>query len=110
MAQAHSNSARQVLVAGASGFIGRHLVARLLALGHQVTVLGRRPGIAPPVAEIVVPEWNAQTLRAALDAQRYDWVFNLAAGGVKPGERDREELYRVNAECARVLTECSAEM
>ena len=32
-----------VLVTGASGTVGRFLLARLIADGHQVTVLGRRP-------------------------------------------------------------------
>jgi uncharacterized protein YbjT (DUF2867 family) len=32
-----------VLVAGGTGFIGRHIGEHLLAAGHQVTVLGRNP-------------------------------------------------------------------
>jgi len=34
---------KRVLVLGAGGFIGRHLVARLLAAGHFVTCAGRSP-------------------------------------------------------------------
>lgn len=33
--------ARHVVILGGTGFVGRHLIARLLALGHRVTVLSR---------------------------------------------------------------------
>jgi uncharacterized protein (TIGR01777 family) len=38
-----SDKQTHVLVSGATGFIGRHLVHALLADGHQVTVLSRHP-------------------------------------------------------------------
>ena len=38
-----SQQTPDILVTGASGFIGRHLVGRLLTLGHRVRVLVRRP-------------------------------------------------------------------
>lgn len=48
------------LVAGATGFLGRHLSAALRAAGHQLTALARDPARASgllPGARIV--EWNA---------------------------------------------------
>lgn len=43
-----------VVVTGATGYIGRHLVATLLARGHRVHALARRPG-ALPAHERIVP-------------------------------------------------------
>src|SRR5919106_1681117 len=35
----------QVMITGGSGFVGAHLVRRLLAQGHQVTSLDKNPGL-----------------------------------------------------------------
>lgn len=55
----------RVLVTGASGFIGRHAVAALLARGCEVVAVGRRPGESAP---------------------RLDW---LAGDLLAPGEPER---------------------
>ena len=44
----------RILVTGGSGFIGKHLVARLAQLGHEVRGLDLRPPAdAPPEVEYV---------------------------------------------------------
>ncbi len=46
----------RVLVLGASGFIGRRVVAALLASGHSVRAAGRHPAILQrlfPTCEVV---------------------------------------------------------
>ncbi len=80
---------RRVLITGASGFVGRHLVDRILALG-DATVVGtvhrhldrevspQIPGIAKTdlyVGDLVDPEFADAVLRDA----RPDWVIHLAA-------------------------------
>jgi nucleoside-diphosphate-sugar epimerase len=47
-----------ILVTGGSGTLGRHVVARLLAAGHQVRLRSRhpRPPGIPPAAEWAVGE------------------------------------------------------
>lgn len=42
-----------VVVTGATGYIGRHLVATLLARGHRVHALARQPGTLPAHERIV---------------------------------------------------------
>lgn len=42
-------SPRRVLVTGGAGFVGRHLVPRLIGRGHQVRVLSRNPAGASPL-------------------------------------------------------------
>lgn len=90
-------SQRKILVAGGTGFIGRRLVAKLLAAGANVTILHR--GRSPLPAEcqsLVVPNWTQADLASALTGLHFDGVFNLAAYGVMPAERDPETMSRIN--------------
>jgi uncharacterized protein (TIGR01777 family) len=67
----------QILIAGASGFLGRHLMAHLRGAGHGVTPLVRRP---PRPGEV---RWDPTA--GVLDASVVggaDAVINLAGAGV----------------------------
>jgi nucleoside-diphosphate-sugar epimerase len=96
------------LVTGATGFIGRHLVDRLLALGASVSVLVR-PGRDVPapwrgrVALIECPDLTSTGLRRAVAAHSFESVFHLAAYGVAPTERDPDPIMRVNVELPSAL-------
>jgi nucleoside-diphosphate-sugar epimerase len=77
---------RRALVTGASGFIGAHLVARLLREGVEVHVLQRgeapSPRLAPLRAQLSV--WRADVtdrdaLHAAFEGAAPDLVVHLAA-------------------------------
>ena len=77
---------RRALVTGASGFIGSHLVTRLLAEGVEVHVLQRSdapgPRLAPLLARLRV--WRADVtdrdaLHAAFEGAAPDLVVHLAA-------------------------------
>lgn len=79
------------LVTGGCGFIGSHLVERLLARGHTVHVLddlstGRRDNLPPGVPVIVADVADAGAVRAAMAGM--DGCFHLAA--VASVERSRE--------------------
>jgi len=94
------------LVLGGSGFIGRHVVARLAAAGHRVTVLTRRRAAArhlillPTVDVVEGDPMDAATL-ARLTVP-VDAVVNLA--GILH-ERGRETFAAVHAELPRLIVE-----
>jgi UDP-glucose 4-epimerase len=74
---------RQVLVTGGAGFIGSHLVERLLAEGAGVTVLdnlstGRRENV-PSDAELVEGDvGDRDAVDSAFARRRFDAVFHIA--------------------------------
>jgi nucleoside-diphosphate-sugar epimerase len=74
-------SATHVVVAGASGVIGRALVPRLVAAGHAVVGLTRRPAAAAWLSEagatpVVVDVYDAGALGDAMAAARPDVVLH----------------------------------
>lgn len=79
-----TGEARRVLVVGGTGFVGRHLVARLAEDGRASRVLTRDPQTAPPTlhrehVELVKGSYrDPATLDAALDG--VDAVCHLAKG------------------------------
>ena len=71
---------RSTLVIGGGGFIGSHLVARLLASGRNVTVLGRRDKplhALPEAAHYLVGDFSREDLIRPLLGQHHE-VVHLA--------------------------------
>lgn len=72
---------RQVVVAGGSGLVGRHLVAALTAAGVRVTVLSRSPGAAALPAGAEARGW--EDMARAIEGA--DAVINLCGEGIAGG-------------------------
>jgi nucleoside-diphosphate-sugar epimerase len=88
-----------VLVAGASGFIGSQMVRRLLAGNNSVTSLVRRPEAAIPGSKVVVGDLT-EPATLKFDGN-YDIVYHFAA--LTPIERNKEKLAKVNYEGTKNL-------
>jgi len=91
----------QILVTGASGFIGRHVVAELVAAGHGVTTLHRGAPLAerdvggPAPRHLPLDVLSPEARQAAA---RADAVVHLAGrGDVQASYREPVEYGRVNA-------------
>lgn len=72
---------RRVLVTGATGFIGRRLIAALTGAGHEVVALVRNPKTADLPAPITVV---TDLTRIAADS-RIDAIVNLAGEPISDG-------------------------
>ncbi len=108
----------KILVTGGTGFLGHHLIPRLLAAGHQVRILGRtRPAastwtpLAPkagfgkacaaPVAEFIQGDLkDREVVRKAIDG--VEAIVHLA-GLVSFRPEDGRKMYELHVECTRAL-------
>lgn len=89
-----------ILVTGSNGFIGRHLVDRLIADGHEVTRLLRpnpRPDVVArhPCPHMSIPGGLEQIRAEHLEP--FSTVVHLAAVGVSPSTSPQESLESFNA-------------
>lgn len=98
----------RTFVTGASGFIGQALCAELLAHGHEVSALVRRPGSQPAGTRAVAGDiTDAQSLTAAIAAERPECVLHLAAEIAS--QRNEGKIATVNvAGTAHLLEACQA--
>jgi dihydroflavonol-4-reductase len=97
----------RVLVTGATGFLGRHLVLQLRAAGHDVVALCRGDAPLPEGVERRHGDvLDAASVRAAAEGTAA--LFHCA-GKVSRRREDAEELYRVHVEGTKTtLDACRA--
>lgn len=102
----------RILVTGATGFVGRHVLPRLLAAGHAVRAALRRPDAVLPsgVEAAVVGDLAADTRwEAALEG--VDGIVHLAgrAHVLRETIGNSEAVFRrINAEATAALAEAAA--
>ena len=89
---------RRALVTGAAGFLGSHLVRRLVDEGWEVTALARpRSQLRRLPREISLLEADLTTLEPDTSIPTVDVLFHLAAVGLhEPRPRPVEEVIRTN--------------
>jgi 2'-hydroxyisoflavone reductase len=70
----------RVLVVGGTLFIGKLLVKRLIAAGHEVTILHRKAEhpFGRRVRNVIADRNDAATIKRALEGLRFDAVYDIA--------------------------------
>src|ERR1700677_4525839 len=100
----------QVLITGATGFIGRQLTRDLVALGQQVRILARNRSKAKALfgdgVEVIVGDLgHPKSLDQA--CRKMEIVYHIA-GIYRFGLRRRRELWRINVEGTENLLRSAA--
>ncbi len=78
---------KNILVTGATGFIGKSLLKRLVALGHNVSILVRRDSDLSVLEDVLSRikffyfDGDYDSIDAAFSGSNFDLVFHLAAFG-----------------------------
>ncbi len=97
------------LVTGATGFIGSHLVPKLIAQGHAVTCLVRNPAKAGTLRQLgaVLVQGDVTDKASMIEPMRgSDGVFHLA-GMYELGREYHDRMAAVNVDGARLTFEAA---
>ncbi len=99
---------QRVVIAGGSGFIGRHLSQRLVSAGYDVVILSRFAKSAGVVRSV---EWDGKTLGPwATEIDGAFAVINLAGKSIncRHTNNNRREILRSRVDSVRVLGQAAS--
>jgi len=101
----------RILVTGAGGFVGAHLLPALSKAGHEVIAASHRPWDPPMPVEIDVFDVRDRVrVQEVMDARRPDAVIHLAAqASVRRSWEATEETFAVNVTGTSHLLESLAD-
>lgn len=108
----------KTIVTGGAGFIGSHLVDRLISDGHQVTVIDNLSNGRLQNLEHLKGNGALQFIKADINNrasirdyfQGVDWVFHMAAlADIVPSIQEPEKYYRSNVDGTFVVLELARE-
>jgi UDP-glucose 4-epimerase len=106
------------VVTGGAGFIGSHLTDRLLAEGHQVTVIDNFSTGRPQNLQHHKDNGNIKLVQADINDSEsikphfngVDWVFHLAAlADIVPSIQRPQDYFRANVDGTFSVLECARE-
>lgn len=104
----------KIFVTGATGFIGSHLVPKLIARGHSVTCLVRDPQKAGSLAAqgATLAAGDATERESMREPMRgSDAVFHLAGWyAIGVGKDDVRKMQAINVDAARATLELAVEL
>jgi UDP-glucose 4-epimerase len=95
----------RVVVTGGSGFIGRHVVARLRARGDEVVVADLRPFPSPGVAGVVGDLRDPEIVARAVEAGTGAVVHLAAITSVLASVQDPHAVFATNVGATELLLE-----
>jgi uncharacterized protein (TIGR01777 family) len=98
-----------ILITGGTGLIGRALCKALLAEGHHITVLSRRPEKVAVLCGATVAAMT--TLDAWLPSQKFDAIINLAGEPIADkywSDRQKKRLLDSRVTLTEKLVQCIA--
>ena len=93
----------KLLVTGGTGFLGTHLVPKLLEAGHEVRLIGRTQPPAPALARAEFVQGDLkdrEAVRRALEG--VEAVYHLA-GLVSFQDKDARRMYELHVDATREL-------
>ena len=107
---------RDVLVLGASGFIGRWVARLLSQAGARLHLVARDPAQGEELSQAygIRGEWlqadlaDSHAASAVIELERPAVVFNLVGYGVDRSERDEQLSHRMNRDLPATLAEALA--